>query len=58
MRFLYIMAIALFAAGCGSNSEIASNSAAPGKDARVEKLERVRDSLKPFFEPMEVRDGE
>lgn len=58
MRFLYIMAIALIAAGCGSNSEIASNSAAPGKDARVEKLERVRDSLKPFFEPMEVRDGD
>ena len=57
MNYLLVLLLTLSAAAC-SGSGTASNTATPAKEAKVEKLERVREAVKPFFEPMKVRDGD
>lgn len=57
MKYLLALLFTLFAVAC-SGSGTASNTAAPAKEARVEKLERVRAAVRPFFEPMKVQDGD
>ena len=55
---MIVAAIAVFAAACGTADGPAANSAAPAPDPRVEHLKRVRTAIEPFFEPMQIREGD
>lgn len=57
MKYLLALLFAFCVVAC-SDSEPASNNAVPPKEPRVEKLERIREAVKPFFRPMQVQEGD
>jgi archaemetzincin len=58
LSILLFVLLAVIAAACGGDDGTASNTAAPASDARVERLKRIRTAIEPFFEPMQIRDGD
>ncbi len=51
-------AVAVSAAACGTAEGPVANTAAPALDPRVEHLKRVRTAIEPFFEPMQILEGD
>ncbi len=57
MKFAALVLCVMFAAGCSSTDQTASN-VAPARVSRAEKLAKQKDAVVQFFEPMVIRDGD
>ena len=57
MKLAVLLLCVIFAAGCSGTEQTASNTA-PKKDERVEKLDKQKDAVVRFFEPMVIHDGD
>jgi archaemetzincin len=58
MRPLILLMLSFLLISCGGDSGEMPGANADAKDGRVQKLERVRDALVPFYEPMRVQEGD